>query len=135
MAALLMDLSWLSGLLNWNAAFTFSGAEAIIASFLIGVILAALIRHLFTIGLLIGLLVAVLVVVGAISLSVGKASGLDLAAIYTLATSVWTFLSTLVGAIASVVEKGGVDAGLAALGGFVIEWVGFGWIPLRRRDP
>ena len=120
---------------NFSSVTTFTGAEAVIASFLIGLIFAGIIKHLFRLGLLIGLLVAVLVVLGVVSINLGGgASGISLQSVYALATSIWGFLSQLATAVSLVFEKGGIDAGLAGIFGFVLGWVGLGFVPLRRKD-
>ena len=126
----------LSGFFNFAGVASLQGAEAVVAAFMIGVLFAAIIKHLFRLGVLIGLLVAVLVVTGVVSINLQGAagSGVSIQSVYALASSIWGFLSQFAKAIGEVFAAGGVDGLLAAIGGFALGWFGLGFVPLRRRD-
>ena len=110
------------------------GAEAIVAAFIIGALLAGIVKALFHLGILIGLLVAVLVVLGVVSLDLPAGNGISLTSVYALSSSIWGFLAQFAKAISAVIAAGGVDGTLAGIAGFALSWFGLGFLPLRRKD-
>lgn len=124
----------LSQFFNFAAFSTVHGAEAIVAAFIIGALLAGIVKALFHLGILIGLLVAVLVVLGVVSLDLPAGNGISLTSVYALSSSIWGFLAQFAKAISAVFAAGGVDGALAGIAGFALSWFGLGFLPLRRKD-
>lgn len=111
-----VSLDIFSDFLNPSLAFSLTGFESVVVSFIIGILAAMIIKHLLGLAIAVGALFAILVVVGAATFSLSSVSN--------LALTVWQFFSGYSKPIEKLVLGAGIDSTLALVIGLALGYFG-----------